>query len=783
MPSRLRRTLLSCASALAAPALAEEPPQVERVEIAGTHQMPAGSYLFYVSTKPGDRYDEVRLRADFRRLWGTGFLDDLRLEVDNGMTGRIVRFRVLERARLRVVDFQGSQELSSTEIADRLKKEQAALPLDAFFDPGRARRAENVVRRMLGEKGYLFATVKHEARPLGGSGVQVSFVIADGLRARLRHVDFEGNQAFPDGQLKGRMKTKERGFWNLSWLKGSDVYTADKWEEDQRRLTDHYLDHGHVRATVGEPATSFADGEIGLFRKKPVKWVDLKVPVTEGAAFRVGSLGFSGLSVFDEAQVRPLFALPEGELYRESRVQKGYERLREAYGARGYPFMTGRTERSADDARGVVDVVVAVDEDKLYHVGRIRFAGNGTTRDSVLRREVFLNEGDVLDTARLRDTVRRLNQLGYFKTVENPRIEPQAGASDRLDVTFPVEERNGSVFTAAASTGPLGPTVSGSFSTSNLFGRGQTFAIEVERGARYGKEEVSILEPYFRGRPVSLGLNLHRVRSEYDGSVAEGAPGYTVNSKGFGTTLGMPLGRFKRFDVAYSFAVIDPHAAPEVDLELVGTHRQESRLSPTFSYNTIDSPLMPRRGLQVRGGIGVVGGPLGGSVDYLEPHLRVAGWVPHTRRTALGLRLEGGWLQPFGDTATPGRRLPSGLPFDKRYRLGGDTSIRGFGLQRVGPRDADGTLIGGNKYVLGSAEYAFDVAGPLRLLAFVDAGQAYAEGETVDLGRLRTSTGVELRFLIPVLNVPVRLIQSWNLNRGSDPAKAREFRFTFGTSF
>ena len=783
MPSSLRRALLSFASALAAPALAEDAPPVERVEIVGTHQMPAGSYLFYVSTKPGDRYDEVRLRGDFRRLWETGFLDDLRLEVEDGMAGRIVRFRVLERARLRVVDFQGSQELSSTDIADRLKKEQAALPLDTFFDPGRARRAENVVRRMLGEKGYLFATVKHETRPLGGSGVQVSFVIADGLRARLRQVDFEGNQAFSDGALKRRMKTKERGFWNLSWLKGSDVYTADKWEEDQRRLTEHYLDHGHVLASVGKPAPSFADGEIGLFKRKPVKWVDLKVPVTEGAAFEVGSLAFSGLTVFDDAQVRPLFGLQAGEPYRESRIRKGHERLREAYGARGYPFMTARTDRDADEARGVVDVVVAVDEDKLYHVGRIRFTGNETTRDFVLRREVFLNEGDVLNTARLRDTVRRLNQLGYFKTVETPRIEPQPGSGDRLDVTFPLEERNGTTFTAAASTGPLGPTISGSFATSNLFGRGQTFEVQVERGQRYQREEISMLEPYFRGRPVSLGARLHRQHSEYEGSVEEGAPAYTVDSKGVGTSLGMPLGRFKRFDIAYSFAVIEPHALPGVDLGLLDTERQESRLAPTFSFNTIDSPILPRRGFQASAGLGLVGGPLGGSVDYLEPHLKLVGWMPHTRRTALGLRLEGSWLQPFGDTATPGARLPSGLPFDRRYRLGGDTTVRGWGLQRIGPRDANGTLIGGNKYVLGSAEYAFDVLGPLRLLAFVDAGQAYAEGEPIDLGRLRTSTGVELRFLLPVLNVPVRLIQSWNLNRGSDPAKARDFRFTFGTSF
>jgi outer membrane protein insertion porin family len=783
MPSPLRRAVLSLASALATPALAEEPDRVERVEIAGTHQMPSGSYLFYVSTKPGDRYDEVRLRGDFRRLWETGFLEDLRLEVEPGAAGRVVRFRVAERPRLRVVDFQGSQELSPAEIAERLEKEDATLALDHFFDPGRARRAEGVVRRMLGEKGYLFASVKHEARPLGGSGVQVSFVIADGLRARLRQVDFEGNEAFSDGRLKRRMKTKERGFWNLSWLKGSDVYNTEKWEEDQRRLTDFYLDQGHVQASVGQPTPSFADGRIGWLRKKPVKWVDLKVPVEEGAAFHVGSLDFRGLTVFDEALVRPLFALKPGDLYRESRVRKGYERLRDAYGARGYPLMTGRTERTPDPARGVVDLVVAVDEDKRYHVGRIAFTGNASTRDAVLRREVFLNEGDVLNTEALRQSVRRLNQLGYFKTVESPRIEPGPGGSDRLDVTFPLEERNGSVFTLAAATGPLGPTLSGSYATSNLFGRGQTFEVELERGEHYRKEEVSILEPYFRGRPVSLGARLHRQRSEYDGSEAQGAPAYSIDSKGFGGTLGAPLRRFTRFDIGYSLAFIDPHAGEGVDTELVGVRRTESRLSPVFSYNTVDSPLAPRRGLQVRAGLNLIGGPLGGSVDYVEPHLKVVGWVPHTGRTALGLRVEGGWLRPFGATAAPGTRLPNGLPYDRRYRLGGDTSLRGFGRDDVGPRDADGTLIGGNKYVLGSAEYAFDIAGPLRAVAFVDAGQSFAEGQTIDLGRLKTSTGVELRFLVPVLNVPVRLIQSWNLNRGGEPHQAREFRLTFGTSF
>src|SRR6188768_2857786 len=109
MPFQLSaRRALVAALAVSAPALhAQDAPRVARVEIAGSHQMPDGSFLFYVSTKPGDAYDDLRLRGDFRRLWDTGFLDDLRLEVADAPEGKVVTFRVAERARVRVVDFRG----------------------------------------------------------------------------------------------------------------------------------------------------------------------------------------------------------------------------------------------------------------------------------------------------------------------------------------------------------------------------------------------------------------------------------------------------------------------------------------------------------------------------------------------------------------------------------------------------------------------------------------------------------------------------------------------------
>ena len=117
-----------------AQAPAPEAPRVERVEIQNNQYLQRETLLFYVSTKAGDRYDEGRLKDDFRRLWDTGFLDDLILDVRDGPAGKIVAFRVVERKRIQIVDYRGSKALTTTNIEDELKKEDQGLKIDTFYD-------------------------------------------------------------------------------------------------------------------------------------------------------------------------------------------------------------------------------------------------------------------------------------------------------------------------------------------------------------------------------------------------------------------------------------------------------------------------------------------------------------------------------------------------------------------------------------------------------------------------------------------------------------------------
>jgi len=315
----VRATLLSLVTVLAPVAGQDvvkspgaDPVPVERVEVAGNQYLQSETLLYYVATKPGDSYDERKLREDFRRLWDTGFLDDLHVEAFDAPGGKRVRFTVTERKRIQIVDYRGSRELTGSTIEDELKKRDTQVKLDSFYDAQRARKVEAVVKEMLAAKGRPFASVKHEAKSIGSSAQQLSFVIDDGPRAKIQEIVFEGNQVYSDGRLRGELKKlKTPGFFNLSGLGGKTTFTQDKWlgggedpRGDRGRLEDFYLDNGYVTARIGQPRLSYSDGRSGLFRKKPIKRIRLEIPVEEGAQYRMGELRFEGLTVLKEEFVR-----------------------------------------------------------------------------------------------------------------------------------------------------------------------------------------------------------------------------------------------------------------------------------------------------------------------------------------------------------------------------------------------------------------------------------------------------------------------------------------------
>jgi outer membrane protein insertion porin family len=761
------------------------------------------TYLFYIRLRPSQpsqdvwvAYDEEArntMRTDFRRLWDTGFLDDLTIDavdyvLPNGVIGKLVTYHIEERERIKLVSFEGTTKLDRTKIDETLRERGLELRLDSFLDRNLISRVARAVKDLMVEKGFVNATVTPSITSVGGGPklAKVTFSISDGPRIAIRDVEFIGNHAFADNALARTMKTN-RAEDLLSRLRGTGTYNEATFADEAQNVEDYYRDHGYVNARVGQPVLRSldrsADGN--------TEWVQLRIPVTEGARSKVGKLTFAGNALVAAETLRALVKLRDGDWYSQGAIREGLNKARELYGAAGYMEFVALPEITPTEPH-TADVVIRVSEGPRYFVNRITFTGNTLTRDAVIRRELRLVEGGVFNTAALKDSVRRLNQLGYFKplkgTDQELHVEKNPSRADAVDIRVSLEEQNRNQLQFGAGLSQYeGAFGNISYTTSNFLGRGETVTLTGQRGSRSSIYQVAFTEPYVFDRPITAGVDLFSRKTDF--LTGANVVGYSEVRSGLNITGGRPLFTFSRMFLTYGYEVVDTAVSPDLLAGIDSTssvgvpvfnpfldegRHIESRLTPSFVHSTVDNPFTPRSGRKVSLNLPVAGGVLGGTTSYIRPDVEVVQYVPHLKRTALGVRLSGGFVRPYGGTRA--------LPYYLRYFLGGEYQIRGVDIRTVGPTDGQNRAIGGDKFVLVNAEYYVDLFGPVRALLFHDAGQAFQETERIDLRRLRTSSGVELRVIVPMLNVPFRLIYAWNTYRDVFQP-ARTFKFAVGTTF
>jgi outer membrane protein insertion porin family len=310
---------------------------------------------------------------------------------------------------------------------------------------------------------------------------------------------------------------------------------------------------------------------------------------------------------------------------------------------------------------------------------------------------------------------------------------------------------------------------------------------------------------------------------------------YTQRTTGTNLLFGYPLADYTRMFMGYSYqevtildiepgylaaAITNPFLNDALLID-EGGQRTVSKISPSVVFNTVNQPIFPTQGKRLTASFDLAG--IGGNTSFYQTRGEGIWYHQFTPRQSFGLRGEVQYVRPYGQTTT--------LPIFEKYFLGGEYSIRGFDIRTVGPRDPiTGVVTGGNKTLLFNAEYYFHIGGPVRVLGFYDAGQVRDVGQsfgwwedvrvlvpvprpplldplspntifppgqipvptTQVVGKrpaFKTSTGLEVRFFMPVLNVPFRLIAAYNpqrsgvLNNNLQPQSKYSFRFAVGTTF
>lgn len=793
--------LLGAASAAAS--AAAQSPRITALEVEGLHQLTAETVLFYLGLEVGGPLDEDALNRGFHELWSRELVEDVTVEVvpDEVVPDKValddtappeapssaprvrVVVHVVERPRLLSVEYEGLDRISKADLTDRILTENIEVQEGTPLARGELRRVQRAIEELYRDKGYRFATARYRLEEVQPHRYRATFTVDEGRRVRIGEVDFTGNEVIGELPLQWRMKhTRETNLVNR--LLKKDIYHPGKLEEDLARIRDAYRRKGYKNVTVGEPEIEIRERGSAVSRgqippKPSRRRLEITIPLEEGERWRLGDITLHGNETFSDQQLLAAFEIRRGAWLRSKKIEEGLEALDTLYQNRGFLFARIEPEireRDSEPGEGaeerIADLVVRITENDRYTVGRIRIEGNHKTRDKVLRRELRLQEGFVMNTGAVRNSVFKINQLGFFQLdTEEPVSFEVDRETKEVHLTFHGEEAERTELQFGGGwNDSFGLEGQVSVRTSNFLGRGETLGIQLARGEFRDLLDLSYFVPWFLDRPQTVGIRVF----DQDRFFEVDDQDFDQRARGYQLSYGRSRGLFQSVSVAYQrvdqdqlFTVLELNQDTQEDERVPVEIRQRvASVRPSWVYDSRDSRFEPTRGRRIAASVEYADDALGGDLSLVRPELSFSLFQPMSRlplQTVFAFNVEAGWVDNLGETV---------LTPSQRFFLGGESSIRGHRTGTLFVRDQEGRrrvdpfgfALGGDRRLQLNLEAHALLGGPVRLLWYLDAGNVWDSEFGVDVTDLRATTGLELRLTVPMFGAPLRLIYAHNLD-------------------
>ncbi|MEJ1159369.1 outer membrane protein assembly factor BamA [Prosthecomicrobium sp. N25] len=707
------------------------------IVVRGNQRVEAETVRSYMTNR-GRAMTAQDIDESLKALYGTGLFSDVQIQPSGGQ----VIVTVKESPLINRISFEGNKRLTDEQLKSVVESK-----VRGFLSRS---KVQSDVQRLLEayrRNGRFRATIEPKIIELSDNRVDLVFEFDEGDKTAVSRITFVGNNAFSDGRLRDVIKTRETGL--LGFIRTTDTYDPDRLTQDQEAIRKHYTKNGYADFRI---LSASAD----LDRERNIFFVTFTVD--EGELYTFGQIDVqSTLPELDPARLRSVVRTSPGGTYNAEEIEKSMEAIVAEASKLGYAFAQVRPRAVRDYGNKTIAITYYIDEGPRAYVERINVRGNSRTRDYVVRREIDIAEGDAFNRTYVTQAERRLNRLGFFKSV---KLTTEPGSSpDRVVLNVDVEEQ---------STGELGfgagySTAEGiigdvSLSERNFLGRGQFIKVAAQFGEYQKGYSFSFTEPYFLGYRLSAGIDLYTTHYEdnFYRAYSEDAQGATVRF-GFPITDNLTLGTSYSImsqDIMLSRSQVnqdyrDGEASLAYKQFIAGGKKNATIFNPcpggsnchrytvtsmpsaNVVYNSLDNIQFPRDGIYVKFQTDFAG--LGGDVSYVRATFDsryyreiYADWG------LIGmLRLRGGHIEGVGE------------PVDliNNFFLGGET-IRGFAAAGIGPRDITRITPGGHKNsyrineALGGRTYVAATAEMMRPFPFTPEEFGLYTGVFADAGTL-----------------------------------------------
>jgi len=740
--------VLAAALLHAAAAEAQRPQQppiiIKELAVEGTKRVQDAVVLGRIKSTVGAPFNPAALSEDIRAIFGLGFFDDVQLRVEDFEGGVKVTFVVVERPFVRDVDFIGNKKLGTESLQEKI-----TLKLGSVYNPVDVQRAVEKLKEYYEDEGYFEVQLSPDVEKFADGDVRVTFNIIEGRRMTIDRIVVKGNKGLKEGAIKDALATQERQFFIIR-----GTVQRQRLEEDVERILQLYNDHGYVQARV-------ESHDVTVDREKAR--VTITFVIVEGPQFRVGDVKVTGVTLFPEREISRRIKLKTGDVFSRAKLRESIKALTELYSTIGRASVDVNPRSEQVDAAATMSLAFEIAEGPEVYVERINISGNVRSQEKILRRELALHEGELYTLQKKERSRQKLNNLGYFETVN---LTTQPG-SDKTKIVVNVEvtEKPTGLFSIGGGYSSVDSFIGTiDLAQRNFLGRGWEASVRIRAGANTQQGVISFTEPWLFDRPLSAGFDLFNTRRQF--------PEYDYDSLGGALRMSHPFAEYWRWFTGYRVSRDKISELTETATDALrdedGT-RVTSAVNGALARDSRDNVFAPTRGGQTSVSVEFAG--LGGDSRFVKTIGSTSYFWPVWLNHVIGARAEAGY--GFGWSDEP-------LPLFERFYLGGPNSVRSFKARRLSPQDEGGVRVGGTSEVLGNVEYIIPLPFNIRVAGFFDVGNAYGFGTKFDPTETREAVGAGLRWISPF--GPLRLDYGVNLDRrkGEDFGA---FHFSVGSPF
>ncbi|MCK6262596.1 outer membrane protein assembly factor BamA [Vibrio sp. ZSDE26] len=779
---------------------------VQDIQIEGLQRVALGAALLQMPVRIGDNVDSQNVAEIIKSLYASGNFEDVQVLRDND----VLVIQVKERPTIASISFSGNKAIKEEQLQQNL--DASGIRQGEALDRTTLSNIEKGLEDFYYSVGKYNATVQAVVTPLPRNRSDLKFVFTEGVSAKIKQINFIGNEVFNDRELVGRFNLNvDVAWWNFL---ADDKYQKQVLAGDIEALRSFYLDRGYLKFQVDSTQVAISPDKKGVY---------ITLGLNEGNAYTIKDVNFRGELIGKKSEFEEMVPFENGSVYNGSSVTQLEEEIKRVLGEAGYAYPQVRTMPEFNDETNEVSLVINVEAGNRIYVRDIRFVGNNSTRDEVMRREMRQMEGSWLNSKSIETGKSRLNRLGFFETVDVQTVRVP-GSEDQVDLVYNVKEANsGSINFGVGYGTESGVSFQVGLQQDNFIGSGNRVGINAMMNDYQKNISLDYRDPYWTLDGVSLGGKVFY--NEFEASEA-GIVDYTNESYGASMTLGSWANELNFFELGAGYTHnkignLSPYLQVEQFLASQASNidsdgalnTNDFDINISWTRNNLNRGYFPTAGNHQRAFYKMT--VPGSDVQYFKVQYDIRQYFPLTQKHDFALLMRGrlGYGNGYGQTDGQDNLFP----FYENYYAGGFTTLRGFGSNSAGPkavyRDYSGSnngndtatddSVGGNAIALASLElivptpFASDeVRSQIRTSFFVDAASVWdTEFDYRDSGadygsqyyydysdptNYRASYGVALQWMSPMGPLVFSLASPLKSYEGDDK---ETFTFTIGRTF